>query len=493
MLIWILILLSKDILVDRSLVKNKCGVLMLLFALMSGVTILLNYKFEFIKNISFYTYTISIMLMSLLNNKADTKDGKLKSIKLIGDVFVFTTFIFTMISVIIFILNINIGVINSSMKSVSYMYYNGRIPGIYFSATMGALLMLVSIMLSNINLYINLYLKRDLKKNLFYVINIIMQILAIYATDSRGSILSLNIYMIMFSLYIYIPYVKKRNINKYIVNISSIILALIVFLIFSKVLPLTRNTIAKLPNIGRMIMEKNSYNRMVSEEIVIGDSIYIKPILEYEKKENEKSILTEKNDENIDNSKLDKNTNNGNDIKNKTENIQSKESVSVSNKGKENKVDMERLAVLNGANGRFDIWKAAIQAYSNKPIFGLSVENTSSIVNQYLPNDMRIIAILSTKTKNCHNSYLQVLVNNGIVGFSILLIMGMIYGVKYIKYFLGNKNRDKYYGILLLMLMTVLILCITGFFEWSIILNISATVPVFWIYINYIYNNVSED
>lgn len=53
MLIWILILLSKDILVDRSLVKNKCGVLMLLFALMSGVTILLNYKFEFIKNISF--------------------------------------------------------------------------------------------------------------------------------------------------------------------------------------------------------------------------------------------------------------------------------------------------------------------------------------------------------------------------------------------------------------------------------------------------------
>jgi O-antigen ligase len=84
----------------------------------------------------------------------------------------------------------------------------------------------------------------------------------------------------------------------------------------------------------------------------------------------------------------------------------------------------------NLSNGRFSIWEDAISYYSSKPIFGIGLKNYYEISGY-----------------DVHNTYIQFLVEAGIVGFVVLItsvlkiLIGSIAGLK-CKYKDGLSGMD---------------------------------------------------
>lgn|GEM_PF-2631918 len=488
MLVWIIIIIVKDIILDRDLFNNSISKLLILFSLMSIVTIFLNYSNNLSSNISFYVYTLSIMLGASLYVSRRSKEQTIVDIYNIGRSFVILTFLLSLLSIIIFMCNINIILYNESLGTYYSFYYRGRLPGLYFSATMGALIMLTSFMISCINLYINYFYRQNGKVKYVYASNIIVQGFLIYATDSRGSIVSLTTFSILFSILIICPLLYKSRYTKSVIRGICITVILFTGLNFAILIPNIRNVMPHIPYIGKNISELFNVEWNENEKIYLfGSTVCIEPILiDKNLTPSVESELIKKKENNGTNQIIDSKT-----VENKVEEeILIENEIKNDEKSAQNEINMERLEVLDVSNGRFDIWKAALKAYIKKPIFGLSVENTSKSVNEYLPQDERILNILSEKTKNCHNSYLQVLVNNGIVGFGIFILIAVIYAVTIIKYLLKSKHSISY--LILLILAMLLTLCVTALFEWSIVLNVSATVPIFWIYLSFAYNYIKN-
>lgn len=68
------------------------------------------------------------------------------------------------------------------------------------------------------------------------------------------------------------------------------------------------------------------------------------------------------------------------------------------------------------AMSRFAIWKTGLEIFSHRPIFGGGFRATysRSIVNQYVPG---------AEARAIHNSHLELLIENGIIGFILHLSM----------------------------------------------------------------------
>ena len=112
----------------------------------------------------------------------------------------------------------------------------------------------------------------------------------------------------------------------------------------------------------------------------------------------------------------------------------------------------------NVSMGRFDLWKAAIEAFKNKPIFGIGWK-------QYKPTVSILLA--KSRTYEVHNVYLQLLCETGIIGALVYYIWFVVMLVMAMKNIRDYANNDKGNGLVkcffaLIMQCFFLMYCLTG-------------------------------
>ncbi len=85
--------------------------------------------------------------------------------------------------------------------------------------------------------------------------------------------------------------------------------------------------------------------------------------------------------------------------------------------------------------GRFSLWKEALELYKQVPIFGSNYINNTSYAAEHIP-DGKI-----AQGKALHNSYLDLLVGYGAVGFVLMMSFFVLALVKIVKFMLAGKMK----------------------------------------------------
>lgn len=97
---------------------------------------------------------------------------------------------------------------------------------------------------------------------------------------------------------------------------------------------------------------------------------------------------------------------------------------------------------------RFEVWKTCIEIIKDNFITGIGFGTLFKYVSQYS-------SIVSTKIEHCHNIYLQVLTETGILGFSIFTVM-LVGIISKFKKNLFNQNNEMWVTAFCIFAMTMI-------------------------------------
>ena len=91
-LLWGTVIMAKDIIIDRNILKNKYKLSLMLFILFYGITIIVNREQNFGSNISIYLYMIIRMFVIYKYDENKNEKDVLNELKLFNNTFLIITF-----------------------------------------------------------------------------------------------------------------------------------------------------------------------------------------------------------------------------------------------------------------------------------------------------------------------------------------------------------------------------------------------------------------
>lgn len=138
------------------------------------------------------------------------------------------------------------------------------------------------------------------------------------------------------------------------------------------------------------------------------------------------------------------------------------------------------------SNRRFSIWKSGLEIFAKAPLFGTSFRGMTSFAEKVLP-DTYILNNDSGKFNCMHNSLLDVLVSQGIIGFSAFIAFAIIILVNVFKGIIKIKDKDNYLLISLLA-SVIFMIAVSSLFLSQIIYINSIGGMVFWMFLGYAMN-----
>ena len=151
---------------------------------------------------------------------------------------------------------------------------------------------------------------------------------------------------------------------------------------------------------------------------------------------------------------------------------------------KQQELIIGRQTELNGdiSNRRFDIWKSGWDIFKQKPVFGVGWGNNVEYVKQNIPDSYLINNDLATFDV-FHNSFIDILVDQGIVGIVITLVfMGGVI-VMLIKTF---RRREYDAGVMALLFGGVAMLGFSGC-VLSVLVYVNCGLSyLFWLFLGYL-------
>lgn len=130
------------------------------------------------------------------------------------------------------------------------------------------------------------------------------------------------------------------------------------------------------------------------------------------------------------------------------------------------------------SNGRFDLWAGSIPVFLESPLFGVGPRNYQIIANQIEPE-------MPIAQKSVHNSYLELLMGNGAVGFGLMLV----FFVLCVKDAIRQRCRGSrsLFGLCMLMLAVLSCLC-CGMFISSLFYYLSGPSMLIFVLLGYAIN-----
>ena len=141
------------------------------------------------------------------------------------------------------------------------------------------------------------------------------------------------------------------------------------------------------------------------------------------------------------------------------------------------------------SNNRFKIWKAGLDLFSSRPVFGTSPRNMVAYAQDKHPENY-----IAIRGYMLHNGYLDVLVSTGVVGTIIMLcpIMGMLILVA--RYFFGKKRKEyKNYRLVTICLLTLLPIVVSTLFLSDIYFTNTCGCMIFWLFCGYLLYFIFND
>lgn len=132
-------------------------------------------------------------------------------------------------------------------------------------------------------------------------------------------------------------------------------------------------------------------------------------------------------------------------------------------------------------NGRYEIWEQVIYVVREKILFGYS--KTDSI-NSLIGSTIRFLS--GAKEGGTHNTFLDILLSYGVVGFSIIATFVFTYLIKTYR-ILSKKLNDYNYVVLYSAVLSFLFI---GMFESVLLYTPSLIGIIFWIIMGYVKNEI---
>lgn len=394
----------------KYLIKDTNVIFTIIFSISITITLILNIKLYSLDTIKTTILTSFSMLVMITGFRIlREKYSKSNIIKFIYYPTMIIKFIMSIVSILLYMFNISIYAINEeelNFLGVRYVEVLGNkftllLYGVYKDPNFVALF---SFSLLSIAVYIlidkEIFIKKQ-EKILIYIF-IITEYIMISLSNSRGVIYSIYLILSISIIILFYKFYKEKKVIKYFYKTIFIVVISMVGIIFVQ-------------KIGSNIISFNPpkayvWDTSVNELMTLDDYSLNNKIL------NEKIVNTDK--------------------------------LSESNmiSGKED--SSEEIG-----NGRITIWKDALSLYLKNPIFGIGPE-MQKINAYYYSAELDVPSMLIGRS--VHNSYLNVLLSFGIIGFAIIFLWILNIIKSKIKFLFEDNMFTSGKNILLISLLILL-------------------------------------
>ena len=140
------------------------------------------------------------------------------------------------------------------------------------------------------------------------------------------------------------------------------------------------------------------------------------------------------------------------------------------------------------SNRRFSIWGSAFELAKKSPVFGTSFRGIVSFAKKVLPKTYLIHN--DAGVFDCfHNSLLDILVSQGILGIAIFIAFAFVVFKTFFQGLAGLKNKENY-SFFALLFSVIFLLSVSALFLSQIIFINSIGGIVFWIFLGYAMNYI---
>lgn len=457
-IIWGFLLIGYNILVLHVSEKIPYYKIMLLFVISTFFTALMNYQAGLLENIKIWVLVLIPILVIFPGYIVEKENKKNYIIPFLGAELII--FIASCFSLYLFFIRFG-----REVEFLGQKLFMGILPsygdggsfyivlqGIYYDSGHAATYAVVSICIS---LIVTEFCRNNMEKGdvlciickFLNILNIIVQLCYFTLANSRGGWVSFFVSLFsgvyMFCFFKLLPTDKRTK--KYIL---AFVIALFCTICFLFTLINIRNCISRIS----FNMEKIENSEIASEDR------NKETVLKKDKKLEDTDEYSGVSEVEIQEEPLEKRTNSVEEQK-ETE-IHPNENPTVDS------FERPDESGESIGSGRLGIWKEAIELYINKPIFG---ENPGN--NAYYANKYGVEGVLENG-KAIHNSYLDLLVDYGLVGFLLLIGLYILYArrvlIKLIKK--GTECNNSFFFAIVGIVLTM---C-SSFFLSSMFVNTTA-------------------
>lgn len=422
--------------VNKKFSLKKADYLLFVFLLIGAIGTIVNFKHNLVTNIISVAY-LFIQTILMLSFNEENLDSKLCKLKKFARIVVYATFVCSVLSILIFVLNFKYSYADG-FQQIIFGVFENRLWGIQGNPNSLAQFALVSIWSTIVLLFINQRNSGKKSERVFLYINIVIEAICCVLSNSRSTTLGIFASFICFVLFTAALHKKKSE-----HSIWQAILKNKLFVLFS---------------ILAVIAGSFAFQFTVQKIM----PLCAKPFAS------------------LDMNFLDTPENDGNPQPN--ENDQHNTAPSTDQHNTDPSTDREYDDV-EFSNGRFELWQAAFKVVLEKPVFGVGVKNINDNLNRYLSE--ATVQATPKLSENTHNIYIQVLVAHGIPAFLIFIIFLVIFLFKTLKYLFTFNAADKENRFIFKMILTyfsmVCSLLVVNLFDSNILYFCSVfLVPVFW-------------
>lgn len=263
-------------------------------------------------------------------------------------------------------------------------------------------------------------------KKILLVLSIFLQMLYLYFGQSRTGLIAFSIAFIGFIIFNYI--IKKFNFKKLFVSCC-------LFIIFVLIIPKASLTIYNYVSYG------NHDNKIT---------------------------IVDKNS---------KKTDNGN------KHDENKEDVMIQN---DNEILMGRTDYNNDfSNGRLSIWECGINTFKKNPVFGIGFSNILGYSQEKFPESF----VAQKKFEAYHNTYIDLLVSQGLIGFLIALSIFIYFAIIVFKTMsqLRRNNDHNHLELHFQLTLMVAAILVSSLLVSQIFYVNNCVTFFFWLIMGYIY------
>lgn len=438
-----------DIFGERRMLNAEYGGLIAIYILWGLISLSINHEYGIWDGLVAFGF-FAFQFMILYGTTPKTIEAIKKEVYIIFNVICILSFVIALLGIVTFIFEIDFWAYKNGIAySQGFSFQYGRAWGVLASANLHTgTFALISILLSMIIIQWE-------KKYIYYIlhgVNIIVQVVMLVLSGSRSSILAGGMCVLVIGWYYSKRLADRISEKKLLQQIFRIGIGGCCLIIALVMISLTTSIVPYVQQIGG-IEGKQKVQEWGREKI---EKIYKNGGFEIAFN----NVILEGNE---------KEGSDLGDITKKDEEIAIRQDI-------EEKEDT--------SNGRLEMWKEAGQIFLEHPIIGIGNNNLGYYVEKE-HNDFVINSF-----GHCHNTYIEIIVCNGIVGFFVLFLFFFFCAWKCLQYQEDNYENRKIVGG---FLGIIVVLAIVIFFSEDIFFQMSFNSIIFWLTLGYIVKIVYLD
>lgn len=473
LILWSVLVIGYNFFKYRKQRRNISQILLVTFVILAGITGILNYKTGIISNIKAWILAVIPLgvfyPMCILSEKEKMKKNFILSILFPS----FVVFCGSLIALITYFLRISQTVsIGGIEELIGFRYYLSNDPssglllyGIYIDTNHAAI---YSLVFAGFSVYFFMCCRKKIFEHksanrsgmIYAVINFILQICYFPLANSRGGWLSFAFgFAVIFFIYAYTKIFNGQGTVKKLYK--SFLSMFICGTIVIGGLIVLRGVLVETANALEVHMNKNVQQIHVKQsEEKHANKASVEETQEEQEEKREEFVDADK--DMVNNISIETET----QIDNKTEK-------------KDDTTDLFTKKDRGNGSGRLLIWKEALQLFQKRPIFGIAPGNSQYYAGKFgIGSEKVAIGFV------LHNSYLDVLVDYGVIGFGVFISFLGVCAWKILKKTLKKQSvfeTEDYIIMCMLLLMSA-----ASFFLTCVFINVTAMYFLFLIMLGYL-------